>query len=251
MARNFNGTDQYFTLADDAALNLGDDIDDSGPFSISFWVRWAAMPDSAWHYLASWGAWFDYPCMNIYTFGDNHATRAGRVRCYVKNPVSGSWGLYTDTAMNDDNWHHIVFVFDGTTMRAWVDGSLETTTQPMYAMDELNVSGPWHFGQETGGTNRFSGGLAEWAKWDLELSTEQITALAAGARPPEVGTRPSWHVPMLGNLAEEIGGIAVTNYGSTVSSHPPRIVLPSGPAVVRFDTTGRPWYYNLQQQVAM
>ena len=237
MARNFNA--DYITIADHVALNMGDDVDSSGPFSVVFWIRsWATVSMSM--YIVSWGVWSASPSFNIITYG-TAGSLPGRMILRAEAANSAAAQLITDTAINDGAWHHVVFAFDGTTMRAYIDGTVEATTASKATLDHIDVAGDWRLGTQSAlGNYLYDTELAEWAKWDVALNTEQITALANGVRPPEIGTRPAWYLPLLAGLEEEIAAIAVTNYGTTVAEHPPLIVPAAGPAQV-------PWHGPLWQ----
>ena len=110
---------------------------------------------------------------------------------------------------------------DKRTFNLYVDGVSVQTVVAGADMTDIAPSAVLEFGHVG---NYADGHLAEWAKWDAELSSEQITALAAGVRPVDIGTRPAWYVPMSGGLEEEIAGLAVTNGGTTISEHPPQTI---------------------------
>ena len=233
MARNFDGTD-YLTLADHAALSLGDDVDSSGPFSLVFWLRCDTMSDTDYHYMMSWGNLAASPSVSIMVFGDNHATLAGKIWVQFKDSGSADANGYLSDAIIDADWHHVALVFDGIWLKAWLDGSPQTNLSLQPTLDTIDVAAPWYLGRYSGSASDYlSGDMAEWAKWDVALSTEQIAALAAGVRPPEVGTRPAWYMPMLAGLDEEIAGLVATNNGSTIAEHPPAIICPGIPHVLR------------------
>ncbi len=222
MARYFDGTNDYFTLADDAALTLGDDVDDSGPFSFSFWVRFGTMADTDYHDIMSWRTAASRPKAGFFTYGDNHATNAGVIELDFGSADTTISNKFT-TAITDSQWHHVAVIFDGTDCTAYLDNVLQFTKNAP-TLDTLDIPAACSFGRYYDDSTHWAGDMAEWAKWDVALSTEQIAALADGVRPPEVGTRPAWYMPMLAGLDEEIAGLMVTNNGSTVSEHPPRIV---------------------------
>ena len=91
-------------------------------------------------------------------------------------------------------------------------------------MDAIDRSDAFYIGCHPNATNFFQGWMAELAKWDAALSSTEISALAYGVRPTEIGSRPAWYLPMSGGFEEEVAGLAVTNYGTTVAEHPPCIL---------------------------
>ena len=231
MARYFD-TDKI-TIADNAALSFGTDVDGDGPFSFAFWIRYDANAESGTQFVLGWGNWLATPSFNIITYGAAGAF-PGRLLINIEGTNGANAQLVTDTAMNDGAWHHVAIVFDGTVLRAYIDGTVETTTTTKADLDRVDVAEVWNFGVRSLGYSWLQTTyLAEWAKWDVALSSEQITALAAGVRPPEVGTRPAWYIPMLAGLDEEIAGLVATNNGSTIAEHPPAIICPGIPHVLR------------------
>ena len=226
MARYFNGSSRI-ALADNAALAFGSDVDNDGPFSFSFWIKYYATSNAGTQFIASWGNYKATPSFNIITYNDL-GSNPGRLLINVEGGNGSNASLLTDTAMNDSAWHHVAIVFDGSVLRAYVDGAVETTTTTKADLDRVDVAEPWRFGVRSLLYSYLDAAdMAEWAKWDLELSAEQITALAAGVRPVDIGQRPDWYVPMLGDLHEEINDIAITYSGTAIAEHPPKIV-PAG-----------------------
>ena len=223
MARYFAST-SYIALTDHEALSFGTDDDNDGPFAFSFWIRYIASTVGGSQFVCGWGAWSATPSFNIITY-DSAGPYPGRLQIGIEGGNGSNCALMTDTTMSDGAWHHVALVFDGTTLRAYVDGVLEPTTATQATLDRVDVAEPFYLGVRSLLYSHLKTvHMAEWAKWDVALSTEQITALANGVRPTEIGTRPAWYLPMLAGLEEEIAALVATNNGTTISEHPPKIV---------------------------
>ena len=225
MARYFDGTSDHIEIADHAALTW------PGLASIAGWFRVDSNDTSAMiHGLMTWGDYFATPSFTIWYFGPNHASQANGIMVQTKDDGGN---ISQKTSSNDivslGTWHHLALTIEnsavwGKLFRFYLDG-VEDWNNDYQTFDGMNAAAPWKFGDTQGAAAaHFYGDMAEWAKWDSALSTEQITALANGVRPPEVGTRPAWHMPMLGGLEEEIAGLSATNSGTAIAEHPPRIV---------------------------
>ena len=188
MARNFNGT-TYLTLADDAALDLGDDVDSSGPFSLAFWMRKGTNPGTAARLILSWGEDGANPSIAIRILSDDHIT-SGVISGVFRDSFGAIVGHSGFDSITDSNWHHLVFAFDGLLLRFWVDGSQQSGFSGNSTLKTIDVAADMLFGKQTAGSNNFIGDMAELAKWDAYLTPEQITALVNGVRPTEIGMRP-------------------------------------------------------------
>lgn len=230
MAWYFNGTDNYQTIADDPALTIGDDLDNSGAFTISLWLKTAGMADAAGHYFFMWGA--VTPTYRCYFYGKNHATHAGK----ISHMIISSQAIFFTPEFNgwgDDNWHHYAIVGDGTTLRVYHDGIMCSTTASMATLDMIDNSEDLFIGCVPGNSATFfNGHLAEMAKWDRALSPEEIACSAAGANPMRYRQSLRWYRPMREDLRELIANITCTNYGTTLSAHPP-VELPPQTGIIQ------------------
>ena len=224
MARNFNGTSSHFTIADHSALTLPD-----GAWTLAGWIN---IEDNDWAnntHVLSWN-YRDYtPSVNLRLIGGTQGWKPNEFHFGTTDNSGNAVNIYTTGNVAASGWRHLAIRRTAASEIAiLVDGVvLGTSSNASYGA--VNHNSSWFFGvTEIVRTDKYwRGGMAEWAKWNAELTTEQIAALAAGVRPTEIGTRPAWYMPMLGGLEEEIAGLAVTNSGTTIAEHPPKIV-PAG-----------------------
>lgn len=83
-------------------------------------------------------------------------------------------------AVNDDQWHHIVGLYDGTEARIYVDGKLDASqaaTGQMYATDY-----PVYIGENSQATGRYWDGLIDDARiYNKALSEDEILVIMTGA----------------------------------------------------------------------
>lgn len=92
------------------------------PISISIWVRVDDLESGNYHKIMIGDA-------NLTTLGSGWAIQvrnASTIRFWVNhwNNNIAEFTTFTDTA----NWHHVVGIYDGATIKIWIDGVLGGTT---------------------------------------------------------------------------------------------------------------------------
>jgi hypothetical protein len=146
-------------------------------WTVAMWVK-TSTPGGTWAYQGD-GAWV----ANNTTFfmavnngnTSSQGTTAGAVRWGV------GWQVGTAT-INDGNWHHIVFTFDGTTKRQYVDGVLDAFTTDGWAVGgDAGVGNQfWIGGSGTGegdGEVCLNGLIDEAYVFNVALTQSDVTQL--------------------------------------------------------------------------
>lgn len=213
----FDGTNDYVTLADNAALTLPD-----GDWTVAGWFKLTS---------TSWGgddqniieqgngavpkfrlALFSYDSVSVEEIYVDIRDDDGTTLLIDQDP-GGNW-----TA--DTNWNHLVVQRSGTTITIYVNGS-SIDSASVGSIDAINPSDTFYFGARGGASSKwFNGTLAEWAKWDRALSAAERAALSAGFS-PNCFPGFSWFTPMVGGAYQELAnGITTTNNGTVSASHP-------------------------------
>ena len=92
----------------------------------------------------------------------------------------GSWKSVTGTgSVVDDNvWHHCVFARSGTNHRFYVDGSLDTNL----TMDVAKTGAINTIGSKWGGGNKFTGDIAHFSMYSIQLSATQVSDMYEAQR---------------------------------------------------------------------
>jgi len=136
-------------------------------FSISVWAKADVYATGLHPLVAKW-----------LTSNTSVLTRinAGDVQFYTKNS-SGTQVGGTFLTLSDTDWHHYVFVYNGSTMRVYFDGSLDATSfsQTGSIIDEGTSTS--YVGAQGDGTNFFDGNIDQPFIWDEALTSTEITAL--------------------------------------------------------------------------
>jgi hypothetical protein len=136
------------------------------------------------------------------------------------SPLAGSINLAGGTAF-DSTWHHVAITWDNSTGRLYVDGAEVANGGTMGTpqdLDRLSVGAILRASAAV----HLSGSIAEVAFYDATLTAAQIASLARGFIPPSVQPQNLvTYIPLVRNIQDTVGGIALTNNNTaTVANHP-------------------------------
>lgn len=165
---------------------------------------------------------------------------------YVENAVGGdriealvqaggaTAAAITSTTVTRNVWHHGAVVFSAVDARAaYLDGGGKGTDVNSRTPAGLDRTSIGAVERATPGVY-FSGRIAEAAIWNVALSDAEVAVLAEGFSPLFV--RPQnlvFHAPLIQEILDVVGGVPLTNNGSTVAEHPP-IFYPAADAAAAF-----------------
>ena len=160
-ATSFDGVDDTMSLSSGGALSMGTAV------SIEVWVKRsrsgvfqaiAGKPTSGQSKAENYSLWL---------------TTANQVRMYVGNGTT--YGSVTSTGALDTNWHHIVGTFDNSTLRLYIDGTLNASVStPVRLTPNPN---PFVVARSTSSSStNFGGLLDELAVYSTVLSPARIQA---------------------------------------------------------------------------
>ena len=213
MARSFNGSSDYILLADCAALTL------TPPWTIGGWIR-VAEP-STLRQLFSWydGAASDK--FDLYLRGNLSPANTMSATIVDSDGDSRTFYSYATPRIGSVTyWHHYLLRCQtGGGYRHYVDGIPCASVQDV-SIGSINPATALLIGKRSTNTWYWKGDMAELAKWDTDLSQEQITALAKGASPLFFPEPLAWYLPLREHLREVVAGLAVANNGTTLTEHP-------------------------------
>lgn len=145
------------------------------------------------------------------------------VRCSAVNSAGTLGTADTSTSFSANLWQHACAVFTSTTSRdVYLNGGgagNNTTAITPSTPTSIRLAGQVVSGTPTQWLN---GLMAEAAIWNVALNTDEVTALAKGFAPSRI--RPAslvFYAPMLRDIVDLKGGLAITNTNTaTVADHP-------------------------------
>jgi hypothetical protein len=130
--------------------------------SVAFWVNYASVPGTTQPMIG---------------FG---ASGTGRLKIGVNGGQLAAWKgmgstVLVGTAAPGSGWHHVVYTFDGTTRRLYVDGTSRGTST---MAGETGAVTEGHVGGF--GTQMFAGTVDEIRVYDRAITADEVTALSNG-----------------------------------------------------------------------
>jgi len=212
----FDGVDDHIELTNSTS-NL-DFIHTTGTFTLSLFVkiddlsqRQVIMSSSTTSALRGFSLFWEM-------YGGAYGINQLRFGMYP-DPALGDWqSKGTQFSINNNDWHHIAVVGDGTEIQLYVDGYIDGAPT---AMGNLGTFGADHnlllgASMDANGTVfngiRLGGAVDNLQIYDVALSLEQISHLATGAEPvtltPGSGTS-LWSADENANIFYEQGKVSV------------------------------------------
>jgi hypothetical protein len=174
-AGNFDGVNDSIIISDANSLDI------SNSFGISFWFKPSDLSQSQTYLLGKLtNAGGDNAYGVIWEYANN------KVQFYSNTTDPGYPAASTDISISDTNWHHIIYNYDGTTFRGYLDGvsaitpvttsfSLGASTGQLLLADFDNTAG-----------ENFKGYLDDIRIYSRSLTTAEIARLYAMGRPTVV-----------------------------------------------------------------
>lgn len=104
----------------------------------------------------------------------NQGTNAGKI---VSGRFNGSSSVscISQTQVNDDRWHHVAFIKDGSLIKLYIDGNLEDSENDLTSGNTQNTS-PLYIGGRAGTVNSWKGSIDELKIYNTALSETNIKA---------------------------------------------------------------------------
>jgi len=169
----FDGAADYIDCGDVTALNWG-----TGNGSISLWLKSDASVSGAADLVINGG----------YSTGGKayllYLDVSEKVGFYIDDNSSPTGPIQSVGRVNDDIWHHVVGVKDGSTILLYLDGALVTSTTgstgDIDSTDPLIIGAGWNAGTSSVG-NFFDGKLSEVCIFDYALTAGNVTTLYGNA----------------------------------------------------------------------
>lgn len=142
-------------------------LDFSGEITVEAWLKGINLEDGDNVLINS-----SYAYPNWYDNGYGMYYSEGQIRFYIEN-MGFDWGekYFAFAEFSQNEWHHVVGTYDGTTIRVYVDG--EEGEPYIYTGDVTNIAFPVLIGGSCG--YQYWGGLMdEIAVYNIALTADEI-----------------------------------------------------------------------------
>lgn len=156
----FDGQNDYVVIPANPSFNFES--------SLSFGV-WVKVPPGSSGWDTVLGGYYDHG-INIYA-GSGNADGA------VRAEIPGVLTLTSITDLRDNQWHHVMVIYDGSAVSIWIDGQIEISEEASGNITPNHDGGNYNL--YLGRANHVSGEFFEGAMafpelWNIALSPESI-----------------------------------------------------------------------------
>ncbi|MHB1484855.1 MAG: LamG domain-containing protein [Saccharofermentanales bacterium] len=170
-ASSLDGTDDYINIADSVTL------DSMSKLTVSAWINMSALPPANKSYLivakedSNSGAYRICVGAN----GQGHVALATANNSWYTSGTTASW----TTQMQTNTWYHIVATYDGSYVKIYINGTLESTGAQAISGNIVRYTQPLRIGYPTSSANinYFSGKIDEVRIYNIALGSTGVTRL--------------------------------------------------------------------------
>ena len=112
-------------------------------------------------------------CWQI-SFGNND----NKIRFRTSADSSSGWQeVVQNDVMPDNTWHHVAGVADGTNLKIYINGVLQTDTKTQTNGTLQSPTSNIFFGMQSTTSSPFNGQLSNCARWNIGLTQAQVTEI--------------------------------------------------------------------------
>ena len=112
-------------------------------------------------------------CWQI-SFGNND----NKIRFRTSADSSSGWQeVVQNDVMPDNTWHHVAGVADGTNLKIYINGALQTDTKTQTNGTLQSPTSNIFFGMQSAASSPFNGQLSNCARWNIGLTQAQVTEI--------------------------------------------------------------------------
>ena len=176
-AISLNGSSQYGTAADEASLDIANQI------TLAAWVKPGKYDTQDLIKKATNGSVDGYELSLATTKTDDSSQRAF---FRINQVASGDTYRINATTMYpiDGTWMHVAATFDGTTMRLYINGVQESLLSTPPGLTIATNTVPLSIGAQSNNLRWFQGALDQVRVYNRALSADEVAGLVGGSLPP-------------------------------------------------------------------
>jgi RHS repeat-associated protein len=147
-------------------IDAGDQFDFAGqhPYTLEAWIK-PTMTDNIYRMIFWKSAWVNNQREGYTAYYQNGTLAFERFQGGTRNAIGAPFHP-------DGAWHHVAFVYDGTTQRVYLDGSLVTSGPSTIA--QADTTEKLTIGSTSWGSQMVAGAIDEAAVYDKALTDDQV-----------------------------------------------------------------------------
>jgi len=175
-SRSFNGSSDYFSIAHSSNYNF----DTNDNFTISYWLKVPSTQNNTgstsnsifekWPVSGGVGNPYPFRCR---LYNQNAGGNAGKIFC-DRYDGTNMPGVTTSGTVNDNQWHHIAFVKNGSSLLLYVDGQLSNSGTDNTSATTTNTSA-LYVGAKGGSALYFTGTLDDIRMDNIARTETDVT----------------------------------------------------------------------------
>ncbi|MBU2036859.1 LamG domain-containing protein, partial [Patescibacteria group bacterium] len=163
-ALSFDGVDDYVNVADSNSLDITNNL------TLSFWMKAANLTQTNSYLLSKLSGSSNNAYSVVWEYANN------TVEFYAISYGFGRPSTNSQITINDTNWHHIIYTYDGATWRGYKDG-VEAITPVSLVSSLTATAGNLLIGSFNGTQYLFNGLIDDVRVYNRALSAGEITDL--------------------------------------------------------------------------
>ena len=209
---DFDGVDDRMEIVGSQSAGTYDFLHNSKTFTVMGWYKlddytvsnsMALVGTNYTSSLIGFNFWLD--TRNGGT-GQNHA-----LRCNIDDGTN-STSVYQEGVISDNDWHHYAVTGDGTTLKLYIDGSVQSSTASLPAATSSSAAYNLRVGHRAGIAGApFPGLIDEVAIFSSALSAAQISAIYNIGLPDDLTSYSPFNWWRMG---DQINGTTIPDQGS-------------------------------------
>jgi alpha-tubulin suppressor-like RCC1 family protein len=167
----FDGSDDKVVISHDSSY----DFDTNDNFTTSLWIKVdPTQIDTTYteNAILSTYSSTTYPFSIRYN-NQTHATAPGTIR-FLRNDGTNITELTSTTTFDDNQYHHIAFVKNGSTIELYIDGAFDSSSTDITTNTTTNTSSITIGERSSDGIFDFTGSIGNVSIWDIALNPTQI-----------------------------------------------------------------------------
>ncbi|MEQ9376203.1 MAG: LamG-like jellyroll fold domain-containing protein [Imperialibacter sp.] len=153
---DFDGTDDRVIIPYSPTLDL------TNQFTYEFWFKSNNLSQSQSYIMDK-----DNIISIIFEYVGNTIELYGSFAGTSPRSVSG-------IVINDTDWHHVAYSYDGATLNGYLDGAHIINESILFSIDHQSTTDEYFLGSSTSVANFLSGQLDEFRMWSVARSTAEI-----------------------------------------------------------------------------